>query len=104
MLFALNNAIAKFDKPSRMAGLFVYAERIAGLCSATLLVFLAAATRTRIVPADFVTTNDLLHRLHLAGPSHARLFEFPALTALESFFHVVHGGGGAAVMIRTEGR
>jgi hypothetical protein len=55
-----------------------------------LLEFLAGAAGARIVAAHFfLPANDLLNRLHVASAGHARLFEFAALAAHESFFQIV---------------
>jgi hypothetical protein len=59
--------------------------------SAALFVFLARATGTRIIAADFsAATYHLLNGLSVAGSGHARLLEFTLLTALEGFFEIVH--------------
>jgi hypothetical protein len=59
------------------------------LRAAALLVLLAAAAWTGIIPSNFVAANDLLHVLHLSRPSHACLIEFPALFPLELFFKFI---------------
>ena len=57
-----------------------------------LLIFFARAARTGIVtPYLLLTSHDLLHRLHIASPSHLRLFQFATLAAHEGFFKVIRG-------------
>jgi len=48
--------------------------------------------RAGIVAAHFfLTADDLLHGLHIAGARHARLFQFATLAAHEGFFQIVGG-------------
>jgi hypothetical protein len=62
-----------------------------------LLEFLPGAAGARIVAPDFfLPANHLLNWLHVAGSSHARLFQFAALAAHEGFFQIVSGSRNQA--------
>src|SRR5271165_1823918 len=60
------------------------------LCPAALLILLAAATRARIVAADFVAADHLLHWALVAAAGHTCLLQFAPFASLESLLHVVH--------------
>src|SRR5271166_1185645 len=60
------------------------------LCPAALLVLLAAAAWARIVAADFVAADHLLHRALVAAAGHTCLLQFAPFASLESLLHVVH--------------
>jgi hypothetical protein len=65
-------------------------QKRSGSRPAAFLVFLARATRTRIVaPHLGAAAYDLLHRLHIARSGHARLFQLAALAALEGFLNFI---------------
>jgi len=70
---------------------------------AALFIFLSAAARARIVAANLVAPNHLLHGCSLSRSRHARLLQFATFLALEGFFHIIHRcGSPAPASSRTE--